>query len=104
MTGFHLLNSHYVPCPSPDIYTQTVDLVLVIVGFRIEAQKTHFRIRSFKRKLYVQSAQGEGQFRDQNVIPKGRLYNILKGWELKANGDLGGAAVLSNCILTLWVK
>lgn len=40
---------------------------------------------------------------DLNQDPEGRL-NIFKGWEHKVSGELWGAAVLSNCILTLWVK
>lgn len=36
--------------------------------------------------------------------PKGQLYCTLKGWGLKARGELGGAAVSANWFLTLWVK
>jgi hypothetical protein len=32
------------------------------------------------------------------------LYNIVKEGEHKAREELGGAAVLSNCILRLWAK
>jgi hypothetical protein len=51
---------------------------------------------------------GRWPVEDLNCVREGKLHCIFKEWEHEAGGgggvELGRATVLSNCILTIWVK
>ena len=78
------------------------DLFYFIVGFRVDAEKAHFRDRSLQMTALFSEHAGRWLARDLNQVPKGRLYSIFKGQEHKRGAR--EAAVLPNCILTLQVK
>ena len=61
-----------------------------IVGFGVEAEKTHFRYGSLKKwKALFLELSGKQPVRVLTSSPGGKLYNIFKGWEHKVWRELG---------------
>jgi hypothetical protein len=56
-----------------------------VVGFRMEAEKTHLRDRSLKMKALFSECSGRWPLQNLNCFPERRWY-IFKGWEHKASG------------------
>lgn len=65
----------------------------VAVGFRVEAEKTHFRDRNLKMKALFSAHTERQPVQNLNCILKGDLYNIFNGQKHKARVSRVGCCV-----------
>lgn len=96
-SAFELLSclgsAHSKPCIGCD-FSPTLEMLIIItcVVLWMQAEKTHFRDRSLKWKLYFLCSE-RWPVQCLKLVNIRRLYNTFTGWEHKARGSGLGCCI-----------